>query len=182
MLLELPARSACLVELAPRDPRDLLERKELLERKARKVQLVATASKARLVCLVLPDPRVPQGRTVTRERLESLVRREAKQTKENRVPLVQPVFRVPSALRVLLGAMESPARGASRGCLDRRETKAPEASLDPRGPSVCRVFPDPRVRRERMETSARWAPLVRLAPEVPRVLVEQMAHKVLPVV
>lgn len=43
------------------------------------------------------------------------------------------------------GVTESPAPEASRACLDRRETKGPEASLDLPVPSASRLVPGPRV-------------------------------------
>jgi len=81
--------------------------------------------------------------------------------------------------RVLLELMESLVPEVSRVCLDRREMKVPEVSLDLLDPSVCKGFLDLLARRARMVTSARWAPLVHLVPEVLRVQVELMAHKVL---
>lgn len=44
------------------------------------------------------------------------------------------------------GATESPVPEASRACLDRRETKGPEASLDLPVPSASRLVPVPRAR------------------------------------
>jgi len=81
--------------------------------------------------------------------------------------------------QVLLELMESLGPEVSRVCLDRREMKVPEVSLDPPVPSVCRGFLDLLVRRERTVMLAPWALLVPLVPEVPRVLVELMVHKVL---
>jgi len=173
----LPGPSVCLVERALRGPQGLLGRKEDRERKAPRDLLVETVSRARLVCPAPPAPRDPQERMETRERLESLDRREAKQTRESRVLLDQLVSKVPSALQVLREAMVSRAPEASRGCLGRRETKEREVSLDHLDPSACRVFLDLQARRERTETSVRWVPLVRPAPEAPRVLAELMVHK-----
>jgi len=177
----LQVQSVCLVEPVPRDHRDPPERKEHLARKGLKAQPVVTVSKVLSVCLALPDPRGPLERTVTRERLESPVRREARLTKENRVLPVRLVCKVLLVHRVLLEEMESPVPGVSRGCLGRRETRAPEVSPDHQVPSVCRVFLDPQARRERTVTLVLWVLPVHLAPEAPRVPAEPTAHKDLPV-
>lgn len=84
--------------------------------------------------------------------------------------------------QVLLELMENLVPEVNRVCLDRREMKVPEVSLDLLVPSVCRGFLDLLVRRERTVTLARWALLVPLVPEVLRVLVELMVHKALQVV
>lgn len=85
-------------------------------------------------------------------------------------------------LLVLLGVMESLVPGVNRACLDRREMKVPEVSLDLLVLSVCRVSQDLLVKRGRMVMLDPWALLVHLVPEVLRVLVEPMVHKVLQVV
>lgn len=180
MLQETPDQSACLAEPDLRVLLGLLERRELRERKVLKDRPVGMGSRAQWVCQVPRDPKAHLERMVIRERLENLVRREAKPTRENRVLLAQLVYRDLLEHLDLLGATESPVRGASRACSDRREMKVPEVSLEPLVPLVCRVFLVPQGRRGKMATLVRWALLVRQVQEVPRVLVELMAPKVLP--
>lgn len=182
VLLAQLVQSVCQVDLVHRVPLVLLERKEHLVRKGLRVQLVVMEYRVPWVCLGLLDLKVHLERMVTRERLESPVRKEVKPTRENRVLLVHLVSKALLVPQVQLEQMESPVPEVSRGCLDRREMKVPEDSLDPRVPLVCRDFLDPLVRKERQEMLAPWALLVHLVPEVLRVQVELMVLKVLQVV
>lgn len=137
-----------------------------------------TAFKVRSVFLVQRVHRVPPERMVTREKLEDLDRREAKETRVNLVLQVRVVSRVWSELPVRLAATESLAPEDSRGCLARRETKAPGDSQVFQDPSDSRACRAPPVRRERTETWALWVHLVLLVPEVLRVPVEPTDPKV----
>lgn len=78
--------------------------------------------------------------------------------------------------------MESLVPEDNRACLDRRGMRAPEVSLDLLVLLVCRGFQDLLGKRVRTAMLDLWAPLVHLVPEVLRVLVELMVHKVLQVV
>lgn len=134
--------------------------------------------KVLLVFLVLLVLKVHLERTETRVKWADLDRREAKETRVNSVHQVQVVSKVWLALLVQLAAMGSLDQEDNRVCLARRETKDQEDSQvfqDPSDFRACRVL---LVRRERMETLDQWVHLVLLVPEVRRVPVEPMEHKV----
>lgn len=176
---DLLAPLACPDVLDLRDPRDLLEKRVDREREVLQVQPVGMEYKVQLVCQGQRDLRVHLEKTVTREKWENQARKEAKLTKANRVHQVHLVFRDLLELLDLLEVMVNQVLVDSRVCLDRREMKDPEASLDLLVPSVCRVFLDHMVRKEKMETLVLWVPLAHLVPEVLKVLPVLTVHKVL---
>lgn len=178
---DLLAPLVCLDVLDLKDPQDLLERRVPREREALPVQPVVMESKVRLVCQVQQDLRVHLEKMVTREKLANQARKEVKLTKVNMVLQVLLVFRVLWELLDLLELMENQVLVVSRVCLDRREMKEQGASQDLLVPLVCRVFLDHQVRKEKMETLALWDPPAHLVPEVLRVLLVLMVHKVLQV-
>lgn len=137
------------------------------ERKDLKDRPVGTVSRDPWVCQAPEDPPDPLERTETRESLENQARREVKVTRENTVPPGQPGLKDRSELLVPLVPTVSLVPEASRVCLDRRETKDPEASPDPRVPSGCRVCPVPPARKAKPETSVKWVHPALLGPEAP---------------
>lgn len=176
---DLLAPLGCLDVLDLRDPRDLLERRVHREREVLQVQPVGMEYKVQLVCQGQQDLRVHLEKMVTREKWENQARKEAKVTKANMVHQVHLVFRELLELLDLLELMVNRVLVDSRVCLDRREMKDPEAFLDLPVPSVCRVFLDHLVRKEKMEMLVLWVPLAHLVPEVLKVLLVLMVHKVL---
>lgn len=135
---------------------DLLERRELVVRKALLAQQVGMECRVQWVCLALPDHLESLERMEIRVKLENMVRRVPREPKESMVLLVHPGQWVPSVSLVLLVLMESLDRGASRGLLELKVMKELEDSQEPQDQSAYRDCQDHLVRRERLEMLGLW--------------------------
>lgn len=151
--------------LAPRDLQAPLERKADRERKDLKAQLEETVFRDLWVCQDLEDLLDHLERMETRESLESQARKEAKVTKENMVHLVLPDLKDLLEHPVLLEQMVSLVPEVSRVYLVRREMKDQEDSPDLQAQLGCRACPVHLVKKEKLETLAKWVHLAPLVPE-----------------
>lgn len=163
--------------LDPRAPQAPPERRVDRVRKVHKVLQEEMVSRVLSVFQAQPALSDPQERTEIRERSVNQGKREAKGTRENMVHLVQLVLKAQLDSLVLLVLMGSLDLEDSRGSLGRKVMKDPEGSLDLLAQLGCRVCLGLQVRKEKLETLAKWAPLVPPAQEVPLVPLEQMALK-----